>query len=193
MMKKAINIILVLALGLVFFSGCGKKEPGRAAIQDIDAPEWVVKGSGAFDEGDDGIFYGVGSAYGIKNPSLLRSTADNRAISSIGKVFKVYTASLMKDYMASTIADDPTVSSEEQHVEQAIKTVTDATLHGVVIVDHWQNSTSGEYFSLAKLDMEKFMDKLEKLETLDAKVKEHIKKNANRLHDELNAELEKQK
>jgi hypothetical protein len=191
-MRKSVAIFLMLAAGLVLFSGCAKKEVTPATpIQEIDAPDWVKKGSGAF-EGDDGkIFYGVGSAYGIPNPSLRRGTADNRARSEIAKVFQFYTSSLMKDYMASTMAGDPQRTAEEQHVEQAIKTVTSMTLSGVLIVDHWQNPATDEYFSLARLDLEAFRDNLERAKELDRRVKEYIRENADRLHKELEEEEEK--
>ncbi len=91
----------------------------------------------------------------------------------------------MKDYMSSTLADDPNVSSEEQHVEQAIKTVTSQTLSGVQIVDHWQNPATMDIFSLAKIDLDAFKDNMGKAKQLDSRVKEYIKQNADRLHDEL--------
>lgn len=62
--------------------------------------------------------------------------------------------------MATTTAGDPDVTSEEQHVEQAIKTVTAMTLSGVEIVNHWQHPATGELYSLSKLDLDAFKDKL---------------------------------
>jgi hypothetical protein len=98
---------------------------------------------------------------------------------------------LMKDYMASTVAGDPNVTSEEQHVEQAIKTVTSMTLSGAEIVDHWQHPASGELFALARLDLEAFKDQFDKVQNLDKKVKDYIKENADKLHDELEKEEQK--
>ena len=67
----------------------------------------------------------------------------------------------MKDYQASTTAGDPSVSSEEQNVEQAIKTFSAATLSGVQVVDHWYHPNDGSVFALAKLDLEGFKENLE--------------------------------
>jgi hypothetical protein len=148
-----------------------------------------MKGSGAFG-GDRGkVFYGVGSASGIRNFSLLRTTADNRARNEIAKTFEFYTASLMKDYSASTMAGDPNVTSEEQHVEQAIKTVTSQTLSGVEIVDHWQDPNTGEFFSLARMDLEAFKDAFQKQQQLSERVRDYVRQNADRLHDQLDAEI----
>lgn len=192
-MKKFLLAVLMTLVVLAGFVGCGGDSEMKKTtpIQDIDAPEWVLKGSGAFGGEQGKVFYGVGSASNMRNFSLLRTTADNRARNEVAKVFQVYTASLMKDYMASTTAGDPDVTSEEQHVEQAVKTVTSATLSGVEIVDHWQNPATMELFSLARLDLEAFQDNLQRAKELNARVRDYIRQNADRVHDELAAEEEK--
>lgn len=197
-MTKFVRLGFILLFGLLFIAGCAStpkttKINSMTPIQDLGAPAWVLKGSGAFGGERGKVFYGVASAYGIKNFSLLRTAADNRARSEVAKVFQVYTASLMKDYMASTMAGDTNVTSEEQQIEQAIKTVTSMTLSGVEIVDHWQNPATGEFFALARLDLDAFKNNLDKVKALDQKVKEHIKQNAAKLHTELEKEEAKRK
>lgn len=195
-MKHVFRVTILVVLALFLVAGCGGKETKKEVtastpIQDLGAPDWVVKGSGAFGGESGKVFYGVGSAFGMKNFSMLRSSADNRARNEVSKVFQVYTASLMKDYMASTMAGDPNAVSEEQHVEQAIKTVTSMTVSGIEIVDHWQHPATGELFSLARLDLEKFKDNLTKAKELSAQARDYIRQNADRLHDDLSAEEEK--
>lgn len=108
-------------------------------------PGWVNRGSAAV-SGDGGrVFYGVGSAGGIKNPALLRGAADNRARAELGKVFETFSASLMKDYSAS---------DNVQNVEQAVKTMSSLSLQGVDIVDRY-NAADGTLYSLAALDLAK--------------------------------------
>ena len=191
-MKRIMMMCFMMLAGLTLITGCAstQKTAGpvitpSTPIQDLNAPDWVVKGSGAFGGEQGRVFYGVASAYGIKNPSLLRTSADNRARSEVAKVFQVYLASLCKDYMASTMAGDVDVVSEEQHIECAGKTIVSMTLSGVEIVDHWQNPSTSELFSLARLDLNAFKDNLDRVRELDTKVKEHIKKNADKLHEEL--------
>lgn len=188
------NAVLLLA-GLFLIGGCvGTQQMTKTTpIQDLDAPEWVVKGSGAFEAEKGRVFYGVSSAFGIKNPPLLRTASENRSRNELAKVLEFYNASIMKDYMASTMADDPSVTAEEQHVEQAIKTVTSMTLSGVEVVDYWQHPATGELFSLARLDFQAFKESLEKAQQLDAGVKEYIRANADRLHQELNFEESKKR
>lgn len=153
----------------------------------VEYPEWVNKGSGAFG-GEKKVFYGVGSASGIRNHSLARSTADNRARAEISKIFEVYSASLMKDYSASTTAGDFSASSEEQHVEQAIKTFSANTLNGVEIVDHWIHPTDGTIYSLARLDIAGFMEQIDRAKELNEKVKEAVKRSAAKAFSDLEAE-----
>lgn len=191
-MKKILKLTVIFFTGLVLLTGCAsKKITTTTPIQEWNAPKWVVKGSGAFGGERGKVFYGVASALGVQNTSLLRSTAENRARNEVAKVFQFYTASLMKDYIASTMAGDVKVTAEEQHVEEAIKTVTAMTLSGVEIVDHWQHPATAELFALARLDLEAFKDNLEKVKELDAKVKDYIRKNAERLHEQLEKEEKK--
>lgn len=186
-MKREWKTVVGLTMGLLLAAGCSSTKPMTAAtpIQEYQSPEWVRKGSGAFGADKGKIFYGVGSASGIQNPPLLRSTADNRARTELAKIFQVYTASLMKDYAVSTNAGTPGVASEEQLVEQAVKTVSGMTLSGAEIVDHWENPATREFFSLARLDLAAFKDNLEKAKELDAKTKEYIRQNSDRLHEQL--------
>jgi hypothetical protein len=187
---KRLALTFVLALPLAVACGGGQKTaegPTAPGGPVVEYPEWVMKGSGAFG-GEKKVFYGVGSASGIRNHSLARSTADNRARAEISKVFEVYSASLMKDYSASTTAGDMSASSEEQHVEQAIKTFSANTLNGVEIVDHWIHPTDGTIYALARLDIGGFMDQIDKAKELNAKVKEAVKRAAEKSFADLAAE-----
>ncbi|MBI5747283.1 MAG: hypothetical protein HZA13_09810 [Nitrospirae bacterium] len=190
-MKGHAKIIYILIGFSVLMASCAGTPKGPTPIQELKAPEWVIKGSGAFGGEKGKVFYGIGSATGIRNSSLLRTTADNRARNEVAKIFEIYTASLMKDYAASTTAGDFSKTSEEQHVEQAIKTVTATTLNGVEIVDHWQNPETMELFSMARLDLESFKNNMDKMKELSAQVRDYVRKNAEKMHDQLEKEEEK--
>lgn len=183
-------LLVVLFIGVLFtgviFTGCGGKRIDTIGFEKVDnAPDWVVKGSRAFKNDDKRAFYGIGAASGIKNYALLRSTSENRARNEIAKVFEVYMASLMKDYAASTTAGGFDSSTEEQHVEHAIKTVVATTLSGVEIVDHWEYKSKGILFTLARLDLNAFEQNLDKMKDLNSKVRDFVRENAQRLHEEL--------
>ena len=181
MKRKGMKGLCVLvAMGTLFLMGCAAKQPVAPAV-----PTWVDKGSGAFDVDKGKVFYGVGIASGIKNRALLRSAADNRARAEIAKILETYVAVLAKDYMASTTAGDMSASSEEQHVEQALKTFTKATLHGARIIDHWRDPADGSLFSLCELDLFAFKNALDEYKELDAEVRDHVRRNAEKMHGEL--------
>lgn len=183
---------VILIAGIFLTIGCSST-PKETPSADPAAlgPAWVMKGSGAFDVDGSKVFYGVGVASGIRNKALLRQTSDNRARAEIAKTLEVYVASLSKDYMASTTAGDMSESSEEQHVESALKTFTKSTLHGATIVDRWMDPTDGSMYSLCELDLISFKDALDNYKELDEKVRDYVRNNAEKMHDELE-EMENQ-
>lgn len=186
---KGLSLFLTLIIFLAHLSACTSIPEERATIADFDPPEWVVKSSGAFSDSSGKVFYGIGSATGIKNYSLQRTAANDRARNDLAKVFEFYTKSLAKDYMAHTTAGDFKASSEEQNVEVAIKTITSATLTGVLIIDHWEHPGRNELFSLARLDIESFKVNIDKHKELSKEVREAVKERADKLHDELEQEI----
>jgi len=184
--KKRVGFFLPL-LGFLLVTGCGggaKKVLPPEGAQG-QKPAWVEKGSGAFSGEMGNAFYGVGSSWGIQNPSLLRSSADNRARTEVARVFKTYTAALMKDYQASTMAGNPNETSEEQHVEQTIKTFTKAELAGVQIIDHWKDPESEEFFALARMDLSTFEEYLKQGSDLSEAVRQSIVERAEKAFQEL--------
>lgn len=176
--KHAVVLCIVVTLGIFLVAGC-------ASTPKYMGPEWIMKGSGAFDAQQGKVFYGVGMASGIKNKAMLRSTADNRARAEIAKTMETYVAVLAKDYMASTTAGDMSASSEEQHVEQALKTFSKTTLHGAIIVDRWLDPEDGTFYSLCELDLFAFKDAMDDYKELDSKVRDYVRKNAEKMHTDL--------
>ena len=183
-MKKLIGIA---ALALAACGGGGQQPQQAQQVQHAPGPDWVSRGSGAFG-GDKGkTFYGVGIASGIRNAAMRRSTSESRARAEIAKTLDTYVSVLNKDYMASTTAGDMKASSEEQHVEQALKTYSQMELSGVQIVDHWVDNDGNEY-ALAQLDMDAFKNNMDKMKELNEQVKQAVRANADKAFDELAAE-----
>ena len=164
------------------------------ALTDYDAPDWVLKGSGAYSDSKGKAFFGVGSATGIKNYSLQRTVADDRARGDLAKVFEFYVTSLTKGYQASTTAGDFKSSNEEQNAEVALKVVVHSTLRGVTIIDHFEIPERREFLSLARLDYDAFKKNInenERFKQLPDKVREDIKERADKLHKEMEEEVDK--
>ena len=95
-MKNFIMIILMIFVGAACSSIPKIPEPPKALVE-YSPPKWVLLGGGAWEDSKGKAFYGVGSATGIKNYSLQRTVADDRARGDLGKVFEVYMTSLTKD------------------------------------------------------------------------------------------------
>ena len=193
-MKNYIMIITMLLLGTAC-SGVQTIPDMPKALASYDAPDWVLRGGGAF-TGKDGkkAFYGVGSATGIKNFSLQRTVADDRARGDLAKVFEVYMTSLTKDYQAHTTAGSFKDSTEEQNAETAMKVVVSQTMRGVMIVDHFEIPERREFLSLARLDYDAFkknIDNNERFKQLPEKMRENIKERADKLHEEMEEEVDK--
>ncbi len=181
--------IIVMGVITVLFASCAGMPQSKKG-----EPDWVTLGSGAFKDGGKQTFYGVGAISGVRNKPLARTAAQNRARAEITKTFETYSASLMKDYAASTtgggVVKSDTATSEEQHIEQAVKTFSAATLSGVIIADYWTDSSDGTLYALAKLDLENFKDSLDKISQLNAEVRDYIRKTAEKSFDILAKEVE---
>ena len=182
--KKLFVLFITLSMGILLVAGCATS-PKPSADPASMGPAWVMKGGGAFDVEKGKVFYGVGIASGIKNKALLRQTADNRARAEIAKTMETYVATLAKDYMASTTAGDMSKSSEEQHVETALKTFSKTTLHGATIVDRWMDPADGSMYSLCELDLFSFKEALDNYKELDKQVQDYVRENAEKMHGEM--------
>ena len=192
-MKYFIIILSVLFLGTACSSIPTIPDAPKALV-DYDPPTWVLNGGGAFTDMKGKAFYGVGSATGIKNYSLQRTIADDRARGDLAKVFDFYISSLTKDYQAHTTAGDFNNSSEEQNAEVALKIVVSQTLRGVVIVDHFEIPERREFLALARLDYDAFKQNVKnnkEFKQLPEKLREDIKTRADLLHEEMEAEAKK--
>jgi len=168
-------------------------DPPKALVE-YDPPKWVLKGGGAYSDGEGEAFYGVGSATGIKNYSLQRTVSDDRARGDLAKVFELYMNSLTKDYQAHTTMGSFDNSSEEQNAEVALKLVVSQTMRGVVIIDHFEIPERHEFLSLARLDYDVFKQNIEKnkhFKMLPNKLRKEIKNRADALHDEMRKNTEK--
>ena len=188
---------LLLVGLLVLFGACTTipqiPEPPKA-LSAYNPPAWVLVGGGAFTDDKGKAFYGVGSATGIKNFSLQRQVADDRARADLAKVFDYYVETLTKDYQAHTTAGSFDTSTEEQNSEAAVKVVVSQTLRGVTIIDHFEVIERQELLSLARLDYDAFKRNVvqaEEFKRLPPQVREDIKERADKLHEEMEAEAKK--
>lgn len=172
---------LVVGLSVLILASCG------------GPPDWVQEGSGPLNEDEDKAIYGVGSVTGVRNEPLGWETAENRSRAELAKSFETYTAYLMRDYAASTTAQDFTKSSEEQNVERAVKTFTATTLNGIRPIDRYKDEDSQSYYVLTKLSFKEMQETLAQAQELNSEVRDFVRKNAQRAFEELEKEEAKRR
>ena len=181
--------ILVAALFmLAVFSGCtSTPEKTRVIVGDYQPPDWVNKVSGAFNDGNDQkVFYGVGSADGMKNLSLQRTTADDRAIAQLATQIKSVVKRLKEDYESITAAGKD--STERENVDGVMKVVVDETVRGARIIDHWEHPGKNVLYSLARVELGNLQKQIETRKELSDESRDTIKKRAEKLHEKMGKE-----
>jgi len=190
--KMFMAFVAMAAMAVFMLYGCGGDEPvvkdtGMESLES--APPWVLIGGAAFPDEKEHAFYGVGSAPKMRDRSMQRQRAKLRATDDLASQMETYVSSLQKDYAAST--SDGNSETVEDHFEVVRKQVTAQTLSGVQFSQVWFDKETGEMFVLVKLDLEAFKANIEKAKELNSQVKEYIRENSDRMHDELRQEEEK--
>lgn len=177
---------MLLLAGLALFlmaAGCSSKHKLVAG-----APDWINRGGGAYEDEGDKVFYGVGAVTAITSPSLAMQTADQRARADIARQLETYVASLYRDYQTSTGAAAGRQPLEEQHVEESLKAVTQVSVRGARIIDHWRHPESDTIYALARLDLEGFKATLEEMPELEPALRSHIRDRAEKTFEEIRRE-----
>lgn len=182
------NIGRLFLLGLVIlslaaFPACSSKHklvPG--------APDWVNEGSGAFDDEGTKVFHGVGGVSGVSSQTLAVQTADQRARADIGKQLDTYVANLYRDYQTSTGASTGKHVYEEQHIEQSLKTMTEVSVKGARIVDHWKDPETNTIYALARLDLDGVKATMEQMKEMNPTLRNYVRSNADRAFEEIKIE-----
>jgi len=176
-----------LFVALAFLFGCAGSRPAKEEMVP-GAPDWVNRGSGAFEEKDRKLFYGVGSVTGVSNPALEQTSADSRARAELARVLGIYVSLLYKDYQSASTTSEPGKGSEEQHVEQALKTTVDESLRGAKIIDHWRNPKNGVLYALGKLNLDDYKELIGTIKELKPEAKSLIQQRAESAFKALQAE-----
>ena len=152
-------------------------------------PKWVKTGSYKPEEAK--AFYSMGEVMGIRNEPLAWDAAENRARAQMVKILSTYTASLMRDYAASTAGLDLKRTAEEQHIEEATKTFAAATLNGVRPVDRYKDEKKGIYYVVVKMELDDVKNMLMQSTELNSQMRDFVRKNADRAFERLEKEERK--
>ena len=192
---KNILLTIFLILPLFTLNHCGGKKVESHDKLTKDAPEWVVKGDGAFPSEKGTTLRGVGVMTKNPNIALQRQGADSRARKAIAETLNTYVGSLLKDFMQShTDYTAPEQSTSVEFVSSISKSVTDTTLVGAKIIDRWVDK-DGNMYALAELSFDGVASTLQQQVSDAIKLKKaaFLEEKSNEAMEALNVELEKRK
>lgn len=187
---KVMTLWSCLAAATGFATGCAHQDPmmqSAKAPAQTDRPAWVNKGSGAY-PGDKNKIFAVGiSPAGMDDESLAREAADDDGRAQMQRVFEVYIAALMERYKRSTSLAGQ--GKTENDVKSVSRSLTEGTLRGSQVTDHWQNPQNSTWYSLVVIDLGSLKEFAEQAKDLDSGVKEYIRDNAASAQDDLDKRL----
>lgn len=174
---------VLTALALMGAACGGSQSRVESGIAPPGAPDWVNRGSVVSKR----VIFGVGLVKGVKNPALARDTAAGRGRAEISRILETYSASLIKDYSASTSAGGG-ASSEEQHVEQAVKTFSANLMTGTEITNQWVDPNAKTLYVLVQLDFDK-QQEIASAKADMGSMKDWVDQNGGKILDDLEGDM----
>jgi len=195
---NVISIAVFVSSGIIL-KGCASQPVTPTAIDTvmknefIGAPDWVTKDCASYIK-DNKKICGVGSIGGTRNPSIARTTAVARAKTEIARSLQTRVTAMLKDYQATTSGGEyfGKYASDEQHVVDVSKQITNMTISGTVQKEIWV-SKNGIYYVLVTLDIEKFKNIVQNMHSLPESVRKAVVERADKAFKELDVEIDKQK
>jgi hypothetical protein len=198
-MRSIDRIVRIFAAGTLCAAalslGCAGTPVGEDTPLEREftgAPDWVIRGCGAY-WGDDGAgrICGVGSAGGSRNVSLMRTTAIGRGRTEIARSLQTRVQAMLKDYGATTTGGEEfgEAANDEQHIVDVSKQITNMSLSGTEMTDSWI-SQNGTYYALVALDVEKFSDSVSRMDQLSERVRRAVVERAEASFAELDEEID---
>ncbi|MCC7385269.1 MAG: LPP20 family lipoprotein [Deltaproteobacteria bacterium] len=182
-MSTRLSFSTTLGLAASLLACGGGQPPSGSPATTAEAPEWVHKGTHV----GQGRIVGVGSAGGMQNTELARTTATNRGRAEISKILEVYSASLMKDFQESVKAG-AAPSDESQLVTQAIKTFSAQLLEGTEVGGYWFDPGDNTWYGMVVLDFARQREIAAAKANMPGGVKKWVDENGDKVLGDLETE-----
>lgn len=179
-MKRVKSTLILMLLVAAGFStiNCGSSEETQVSKRS-DAPDWVLKGSGAFDE--KGVLFGVGTS-SVSDMSAARMQAGERAKADIASQIKVKVKSLSKNYTVAKSGDNSKTTDTFSNV---IETIVNQNISGVSVVEYYNDPEAKVLYALAKLDIERVKDVIDQQNQYDEETRKNLKNSMDDMFKEL--------
>ncbi|MEW5725692.1 MAG: hypothetical protein AB1896_21460 [Thermodesulfobacteriota bacterium] len=167
----------VLAAVVIFCAGCT-----LTALDPNRPPEWVGRGSGAFEISDQPVFLGVGSAAG---GPVDPAAADDQARAAVGKAVSAFISVMTGEYMAAVYNENPAgpPSVQSQKTELALQLTLRAQFPGGEIVERWTAPDGGRTYSLCRLDLSVLKEAVAADGGLEAGLRDFFQARAEGVHE----------
>lgn len=173
------RLVLITAFAFSVAACGGKNIESDLGIEG--APDWVNQGTRAVNDGGGRLFYGVGSAPAMDDPSLQKATADNRARAELASILSTYMEVAISDYTATSTDGDRAFS--EQSVTRQIDSAARLNLTGSQIVANWRDPDTGVIYSLAEIDLGRVQEITENVNEMDPGLRDHIRERGGNIFD----------
>lgn len=170
-------------------AACGGATNIESDLGIKGAPDWVNEGTQAVSDRNGRLIQGVGSAPELGDPSLQRSTADNRARAEIARVLSSYMDVALNDYQASSSAGGAAGDvAADASVQQQINSVSQVVLNGAKIVGRWKDEQNGTVYSFAELDLDRVQKLVESNRNMNEDLKEYLVNQGDAVFDDFAGE-----
>ena len=175
-MGKFLKIKNMPGIGLILamLMGC--------ALQSltVSPPSWDMLQSGMYETAEGRAFYGIGHASGVRNPTLLRATADNHARNELAAVLERFVSELARSEKVATDSAWTALSEDEQR--QTLGILVHDLLQRALISDHWSDAQEPRLLALCRLDLTVFKQVLSDSAVLDKSTRTAMRAEAETVH-----------
>jgi hypothetical protein len=172
---------LVLGILICLQAGC----VGPASVQPC--PSWYMVKSGCVETREGRFFYGIGRADGVRNPTLLRAAADNRARKELADVLEHYILELADSVPGNLDPNWATLAAGERR--QVLGSMVRQAMRQAVVCEHWNEPRDGSLLSLCRLSLLDFKMVLYASMALDDAMRSAMVSEAERVHARLSQKL----
>ena len=149
--------VAVAILGLGALS-CGSPEREMTTTSSSNAPSWIERPNGAFDEGNGVVIYGVGISASNANPAMMRENAKVRASRELAQALGTLVQGMTVSYMdSSQDFVDPDTATSTEFVQDVTRSVSQEFLVGPKVADSYKDPLTGTYYILMRLDLDDVM------------------------------------
>lgn len=174
--------------------GCASGNHATMPVS-TNAPEWIDRPNGLFDEGSSRVVYAVGIAADNPNPAARRNMAISRGRAELARTLQTVVQGLVKDYM-STNRDfyDMDTASSVEYYEDISRQVTDEVLVGSRQERAYRDPIDNTLYVLMRLDFDDVVSSYRaQMNAAFAReaVRKRIKAQADSFEGELDKQLEK--